>query len=455
MTPMGSSRRLPHVAMMALVLAMGACSSGERTTEPMETVDVEEPTAPEATADRVTTRTSEWDVAGIVRGRTETTTSVPAPPVVVEPPAPPEPVRPQSGVLTAGDVDDLLNPAQYAAYAGRFLQQSGAGLPFVDPRTRVAIRVVDAGGKPVPFARVAIRREGAPLALVTTADGTASFYPRADRVPAQTVAQVTSAAGNASRAIAPGNARAVEIALPGRAVAPQAMDLALVIDTTGSMGDEMAYLRAELDTIVARLKRNAGQIDLRIGVILYRDEGDDYVVRSAPLTADIASVRGLLARQGADGGGDQPEAMDQALLAAGRLQWRTDAAKALLLVTDAPPHEESVAATIAAAQQLRSQGVQIVPVAASGVEDSAQYVLRTAAVLTQGRYIFLTDDSGVGDAHAEPDVACYRVTRLDQLVARVLAGIATGKRIEARPADVVRTVGRYRDGRCAPAGQGQ
>lgn len=448
MTPLGMGRLLP---VLALVMLLGACSSGEPAREG-ETVDAVEPppiAAGEA-ADAVTTRRSEWNVAGIVSGKTETTTT--APPVVVEPPAPSEPVRSQSGVLTAGDVDDLLNPAQYAAYAGRFLQASGAKLPFVDARTRVAVRVVDAGGRPVPFARVAIRREGAPLELVTTADGTASFYPRADRVPAQTVAQVTSSAGNASRAIA-ANARSVEIALPGRAAAARAMDLALVIDTTGSMGDEMAYLRAELDTIVERLKRNAGQIDLRIGVILFRDEGDDYVVRSAPLTADIGSVRGLLAEQEADGGGDQPEAMDQAMLAAGRLQWRADAAKALLLVTDAPPHAENVPATIAAAQRLRARGVQIVPVAASGVEDSAQYVLRTAAVLTQGRYIFLTDDSGVGDAHAEPDVACYRVTRLDQLVARVLAGIATGTRIEARPADVVRTVGRYRDGRCAAAGQ--
>jgi len=92
--------------------------------------------------------------------------------------------------------------------------------------------------------------------------------------------------------------------------------------------------------------------------------------------------------------------------AAQRLKWRPNAAKAVLLMTDAPPHEKNVAATIEAAQPLRSRGVQIVPVAASGVDDTAQYVLRTMAALAQGRYIFLTDDSGVGDEHAEPGRPC-------------------------------------------------
>jgi hypothetical protein len=48
-------------------------------------------------------------------------------------------------------------------------------------------------------------------------------------------------------------------------------------------------------------------------VILYRDDGDEYVVRSVPLTADVNAVRSMLMQQGADGGGDMPEAMDQAM----------------------------------------------------------------------------------------------------------------------------------------------
>ena len=147
-----------------------------------------------------------------------------------------------------------------------------------------------------------------------------------------------------------------------------------------------------------------------------------------------------------------PEAVDQALAAADRMQWRPGVAKAMLLVADAPPHQDRLAPTLAVTERLRSQGVQIVPVAASGVDDSAQYVMRTMAALTQGRYIFLTDDSGVGNPHAEPDLACYVVTRLDQLIGRVLAGIAEGRRIEPGRDEVIRAVGHYDRGRCLGAG---
>lgn len=447
----------PRVAvplMLALPFSAVSCSkapSGGDTAD-MATAEVASDAAP-----KVTSKKHEWNVGGIISGRTETTTfePIPAPPVGTERQfAPEQEPALQAGLLTAGDVDDLLNPAQYAEYAGRFLQQQGSNLPFVDTRTRVTIKVVDSRGRPVPFARAEVRRNGGVLRLITAVDGTTSFFPRFDQVPQQTAVSVLSSAGSAQRSFSFTGTRLVQVSLPGSTAGPSAMDLALVIDTTGSMGDEMAYLGAELQEIVTRLQRNAGQLDLRIGVILYRDDGDAYVVRSVPLTADINTIKALLEQQKAEGGGDMPEAMDQAMAAATHLQWRTGAAKALLLVTDAPPHDDALAASLQATEQLRKSGVQIVPVAASGVDATAQYVLRTMAAMTQGRYIFLTDDSGIGEEHAEPDVSCYLVSRLDQLLARVLAGIATGKRVEPRPGDVVRTVGTYDRGRCAAPGQG-
>ena len=64
--------------------------------------------------------------------------------VAISKPAPDEPhQQAQSGTLTAGDYDDLLNPAQYARYAERYLQdRAQAGLPFVDTRTPLKVRVV-------------------------------------------------------------------------------------------------------------------------------------------------------------------------------------------------------------------------------------------------------------------------------------------------------------------------
>ena len=398
---------------------------------------------------RTTTTKREWSVAGVVTSKSETSTTEPIHP---ETPDRPE-ARPQSSNLTAGDYDDLLNPAEYAAYASRYLQKTNVQLPFVDTRNRVEIKVLDAGGKAVPFARLDIARKNAPLRLITAANGAVSLYPAFDGVSGPTKVSVISSAGNGNRVLNLGKTggASIVIKLPGAGRSVSAMDVVLVIDTTGSMSDEMEYLQAELDAIVARLKREGGNLDLRIGLIVYRDEDDDYVVRSSPLTTNIGAVRDMLSRQAAGGGGDIPEAVDRAMIAAETMQWRPEAAKALILVADAPPHKEGLASTLEAAQNLRSRGVQIVPVGASGVEDTAQYVMRTMAAMTQGRYVFLTDDSGIGDAHAEPDVACYVVTRLDQLIGRILAGIAQGRRIEPRPEEVIRTVGNYDRGRCRPA----
>lgn len=420
------------------------------------------PAAPSAPREVTSTETRETSVGGIVTTKTTRTTServampMPTLPPIVERPTPSMPRRyeppVQSGLLTAGDYDDLLNPRAYATYASAVLQEAGRQLPFVDTRSRISVKALDRDGRPVPFARVTVQRAGPPLILASTADGTVSFYPAFDKVSGKTRVSVSSTAGRAETLVdvarGPQN---VTVPLSGRARAVQALDIALVIDTTGSMGDEISYLQAELDAIVSRVRSNAGNVDIRIGIIAYRDEGDEYVVRSFGMGRPGAAKMSL-ASLDAGGGGDMPEAMDQAIAAAAKLPWRPDAVKTMLLVADAPPHDERLAASLATTQSLRARGVQVVPIAASGVEDTAQYVMRTMSAMTQGRYIFLTDDSGVGNAHAEPQVSCYLVTRLDGLVARVVSGFVTGRRIEPRQEDVIREVGQYNRGRCAGEG---
>lgn len=74
--------------------------------------------------------------------------------------------------------------------------------------------------------------------------------------------------------------------------------------------------------------------------------------------------------------------------------------------------------------------------------------MRQAAAQTGGRYLFLTDDSGVGNAHQEPKVSCCLVTELGDLMARVLRSELTGQRVEPGPSSVIRTVGSYQNGAC-------
>jgi len=96
----------------------------------------------------------------------------------------------------------------------------------------------------------------------------------------------------------------------------------------------------------------------------------------------------------------------------------------------------------------RAKRIHITPVAASGVADEAEYAMRAMAAATQSRYLFLTDDSGVGNPHAPPAIDCYLVTRLDALVRRVIDSQISGRRIEPDKDEVIRSVGQYDGGKC-------
>lgn len=371
----------------------------------------------------------------------------------IRPGLPPRPPRdrdqPQPGILTAGDHDDLLNPELYALYQRRAnLGQELDGLPALDTARVLTVAVKDRQGRPVPFVPVDVAcSDGGSLRLNTTADGTVSLFPDVDRLGTA----VRLRAGGADWrevGIASSGGQRIDFTTAQSARAATKLDLMLVIDTTGSMGDEIRYLQTELASILTAIRRNHPGVDVRVGFVFYRDLGDDYVTRTVPLTGDFTAAQGVLGQQFANGGGDYPEAMEQALIRAAGQQWRDDAVKTMLLVADAPPHDDRIGMAWQASEVLRANRVQIVPVAASGVADKAEYVMRAMAALTQSRYTFLTDDSGVGNPHAAPAIDCYLVTRLNALLTRVIDGQLSGRRIEPSEQEIFRQVGDYDNGKC-------
>ena len=369
---------------------------------------------------------------------------------------PPRPYpQPQSGILTAGEHDDLLNPELYAAYVNRSnLGQEIRTMPRVDTTRVVTVKVNDRSGQPIPFADVVVTcSDGNSITMATQADGSVVFFPGLDRLSER----ITISARKAGRTIADARTVLVSGAAGGQTVGLTAnqmavkatkLDLMLVVDTTGSMGDEIRYLQSELRSIIASITAKHRDLDIRIGFVFYRDLGDDYVTRTIAFTRDVGAAQGSLAQQYATGGGDYPEAMDQALIRAVGQDWRPDAVKSLLLVADAPPHDELFGRTWQAAEVARAKRIHITPVAASGVADKAEYAMRAMAAATQSRYLFLTDDSGVGNPHAPPAIDCYLVTKLDALVRRVIDSQISGRRIEPDKDEVIRSVGEYDGGKC-------
>jgi hypothetical protein len=356
---------------------------------------------------------------------------------------------PDGGLLTAGSFDDNLFPGPFRKFLKQIgRDQSAQDLPARFLGHRLVITVKNADGRPVGNARVQVRSEdgGPTVTLRTRTDGRAVFLSSWDEVPADGDYLVTVTPPDGGAPVAQKVVRettACVVRLPGAgAPLPHRLDLVLVLDTTSSMGDELEYLKTELKSIVNAVARQFPNVKQRYGLVVYRDEGDEYVSRAFPFTESLTQFRGTLAAQRAAGGGDYPEAMQQALEDADRLGWdEGNAARIVFLVADAPPHREHVLRALKAADALRKKGVAIYPVAASGYDAACEFVMRSAALLTGGQFLFLTDDSGVGDKHGEPHIPFYRVERLNRLMVRLIASELSGRRIEPDPAQVVRTVG--------------
>ncbi|MBL8917292.1 MAG: VWA domain-containing protein [Myxococcaceae bacterium] len=233
--------------------------------------------------------------------------------------------------------------------------------------------------------------------------------------------------------------------------ATTALDIAVVIDTTGSMSDEIKWLKAEVAALSADVATTHPGAQQRWALVHYRDDGDQYVVRHDDFTANLSDYRSSLSPLAAGGGGDFPEAPERALAQAAQLSWSSapSTAKLVFWIADAPPHDDDVAPFSAAVRALRDRGVHVYPVASSGIDERTEYAMRASAQLTMGRYLFLTDDSGVGAAHKEPSIPCYVVTKLNHAVERVIASELAGTRVEVDPAKVIRTAGNPEQGRCA------
>ncbi len=128
------------------------------------------------------------------------------------------------------------------------------------------------------------------------------------------------------------------------APAPQSkprIEVCFVLDTTGSMGGLIEGAKQKIWSIANEMISAQPTPELKLGLIGYRDRGDEYVVKPFSLTDDIDAVYGHLREFQASGGGDAPESVNEALAEAiHKMPWSSDSKvlKIIFLVGDAPPH---------------------------------------------------------------------------------------------------------------------
>lgn len=219
------------------------------------------------------------------------------------------------------------------------------------------------------------------------------------------------------------------IALSQPTTPPQnELQLAFMVDATGSMGDELEFLKKDLQKVIADVQQNNASLKISTATVFYRDEGDEYVVKESPFTQDLNSTLDFIGQQRAEGGGDFPEAVDQALERLNQLQWNAQARTRLaFLLLDAPPHEkEAVLKSLqASVKAAAAQGVKLIPIVASGIDKSTEFLMRFIAIQTNGTYVFITNHSGIGNPHLPPSVGEYQVEKLVDLMSRLIKKYAT------------------------------
>lgn len=214
------------------------------------------------------------------------------------------------------------------------------------------------------------------------------------------------------------------ITLSGSFSTSKKVELAFMVDATGSMGDELEFLKTELLDVIDRAKSDNPTMDMLTGSVFYRDKGDEYVTRISNFNTNIQTTLNFIKNQKASGGGDFPEAVHTALnKSVNEMQWSTTArTRILFMILDAPPHYESdiVLNLQALIKQASEKGIKIIPISASGIDKQTEFLMRFMAATTNGTYVFITNDSGVGNEHLAPTVGYYQVEKLNDLMVRLI-----------------------------------
>lgn len=134
------------------------------------------------------------------------------------------------------------------------------------------------------------------------------------------------------------------VATPPLQQSAPVIEVVFALDTTGSMGGLIDAAKEKIWSIASTMAQADPAPQIRMGLVAYRDQGDDYVTRVVDLSADLDSMYAQLMEFEADGGGDHPEAVNEALNdAVNRISWSetSNTYRVVFLVGDAPPHQRA------------------------------------------------------------------------------------------------------------------
>lgn len=295
---------------------------------------------------------------------------------------------PLASGLVGAETDDSSDPGSFQALLAAW---PGLGLEADIPLQ--ARRVVDGLGHPLPAVSWRLSLGGTEEARgLSYLDGSIllpSLPPGAQSSRAEPPRLELSARG-AARVVGLGQASdpgpGPDLVLEGSRPLPSPLpcDVVFVLDTTVSMAPRLPTIKRSLFLAMDAIAALGPGIDPRFGLVLFRDSGEDYLVRLTPLSSERSALDSALAGAAALGGGDQAEDLGAGLRAAlADPGWRSGGARIVIALTDAQAKPGLAEATAEA----RRAGVRVCAVGLGPLAPEAEFALRKLAALTGAPYI--------------------------------------------------------------------
>lgn len=345
--------------------------------------------------------------------------------------------RPQGrpAPLKAGERDDNELFPEYLEYLRTY---AGPPARIADVTDPMVIKVTNSDQVPLLDATVKMLDEQQAVVFVgkTYAGGQTIFFPylafpRVHGGKPRTLQLIASYGNETIEKTVVVGERNVELIFPrAKPVEEVRLDVLFLLDTTGSMADELSHIQEHIVSIAQRIDQMEPRPTLRLGLVAYRDRGDEYVTRKYDFSPNVSDFRRALNSFSAGGGGDEPESLNEALHEAVQgMRWATDhAVRLIFLVADAGPHldYENDYDYLTETREAVAKGIKIYPIAASNTNDFAEYVFRQLAQQTMARFVFLTYQEGKNEGPPGEHTTLasgdqpYTVQHLDELIVNIV-----------------------------------
>ncbi|HYV39606.1 MAG TPA: vWA domain-containing protein [Gemmataceae bacterium] len=177
------------------------------------------------------------------------------------------------------------------------------------------------------------------------------------------------------------------------------VEVVFCLDTTGSMNGLIDGAKQKIWSMCNKIAGGQPRPQVKVGLVAYRDRGDEYVTKTFDLSEDLDEVHSHLLRFEAAGGGDEPESVNEALFVAlNNISWsqESNVLRIIYLVGDAPPHMDypNDITYKTTCKRACDKGIIINTIQCGNIQATTPF-WREIAEKSQGRFVQIAQDGGV------------------------------------------------------------